>query len=160
MSLKQSLQIELNQLSVQGGRGTFSVSVVPGTLECEIEHLDQVGCAFQHLTLHSDRLAAAPVDQLKDLAQDLAGRVTYLLEPIGLFEIDSESCVVQLRSVPPSRHGHDASYFEVLAQKGGSVNLKRYEKKPKLPRQQVVAEVTREVLYKLSDDLVAAVEEF
>jgi hypothetical protein len=65
---------------------------------------------------------------------------------------------VQLRSSPPQQGDDGTSYYELMVRRGGDITLSRYQKQPGQIRQIVPANVTREVLQRLAEDFVAAVE--
>jgi len=148
---------------VLAGLGTFAggphtlVAAQPGErLECELTTLDRVGCEFTRFAYHTDRLAKATIDELKRVSEALAARLTYLLEPIKPIEQDAEGCVIQMRSLPPQRDADVTSYYEVLVRRGGELSLCRWAKAPGDVRQQLPAQVTREVFLRLVGDFSAA----
>jgi hypothetical protein len=121
-------------------------------LTAQIVALDALALAFDHLTLVSDSLATAPIEQLKKVADLLSKRLTYLLEPISPIEVDADQCVVQLRSNPPQRDDNGTRYYELLVRRGGEISLRRYQKQPGGVREAVPAQVTREVFLRLVSD--------
>ena len=125
-------------------------------LQAEIVALDTLACAFQFLGVELNALAAAPVTTLKQVAEQLSRRLTYLLEPITAVEIDADQCAIQLRSNPPQKDDNGASYYELLVKKGGLVSLSRYKKEPREARRLIPAQVTREVFLRLVDDFSKA----
>jgi len=156
-NLKTKAQTALEQIG--------SHADIPCRLECEtngqrlqaeIVALDTLACAFQYLGVELNSLAAAPVTTLKQVAEQLSRRLTYLLEPITAVEIDAEQCAIQLRSNPPQKDDNGASYYELLVKKGGLVSLSRYKKEPREARRLIPAQVTREVFLRLVDDFSKA----
>jgi hypothetical protein len=121
----------------------------------ELAALDTLGCVFTHFALESDKLANAPIGELKQVAETLSKRLSYLLEPIQPVEVDPEHCVVQLRSNPPQREPGRVSYYELLVRRGGHLSLCRYEKQAGQVREGVPAHVTREVFLRLVSDFSA-----
>ena len=105
----------------------------------------------------TDKLADASLDELKAISETLTGKLTYLLEPIGVVEADADRCSVQLRSSPPQKGEDGTSYYELMVRRGGDITLSRYSKKSGQLRQIVPAHVTREVLGRLADDFLTAV---
>ena len=125
-------------------------------LTCELSALESLACAFTRLSVASDGLADAAPQRLKDLGELLSKRLSYLLEPISPIEVDAEQCVVQLRSSPPQQGDGQSSYYELLVKKGGEIGLCRYTKPKGQPRQVSPAQLTREVLLRLTADFSAA----
>jgi hypothetical protein len=157
MSLKIQAQTVLSgAASFLQGHYTLQLAENNQSLESEIVTLDALALAFSHLTLTSAALAAAPIDQLKKVADALSKRLTYLLEPISPIEVDADQCVVQLRSNPPQRDDNGTQYYELLVRRGGELSLRRYQKQSGGTRQTVPAHVTREVFLRLVGDFAEA----
>ena len=127
-------------------------------LTCELSALESLGCAFTYLSVASDVLADATPKRLKELGELLSKRLSYLLEPISPIEVDTEQCVVQLRSNPPQKGDGQSSYYELLVHKGGQISLRRYTKPKGQPREVSTAHVTREVLLRLIGDFSAVLK--
>jgi hypothetical protein len=158
MSLKQQVQQALLNWPPFAGECRLLDAQEGGTrLQCRITALDRLACAFEQLQVHRPELAGASLDRLKQVADRLSARLTYLLEPIRILEADAEQCVVQLRSSPPDREAEAAFYYELLVRADGTLSLTRYAKHPGTPRQVTPAQVTHEVLLKLVADLAAVV---
>jgi len=154
MSLHEQLERQ-----IQGrNEGVRSITVEqdPRRLTCNFLSITPLACEFQTLRLQSDELASATIEQLTQISEDLAGRLTYLLESLGPVEIDRDQCVVQMRSVPPAKSDDGSTYYELLVRRGGSLNLCRYGKQPGQPRQVIPATLTQEVLVRLVGDFEAA----
>ena len=98
----------------------------------------------------------ASVD-LKVRAEQVAGRVTGLLETLCLVEVDLGRNVALLRSEQPGQRGDERFYYEVLLEGDGGSALRRYQTpRPGEPRRQQVAfTLTHEALAKLVGDLSA-----
>ncbi len=157
MSLKTQAQTVLSgAASFLQGRYTLQLAENHQSLESEIVTLDALALAFSHLTLTSAALAAAPIDQLKKVADALSKRLTYLLEPISPIEVDADQCVVQLRSNPPQRDDNGTQYYELLVRHGGELSLRRFQKQSGGVRQAISAHVTREVFLRMIGDFSEA----
>jgi hypothetical protein len=157
MSLQADIERELHRIQAVTGRGLLQIDTGSGRLEADLLAVDAVGCALETLAYTTTKLANASLDDLKRISQQLTGKLTYLLEPIGLVEADRDRAAIQLRSSPPKKGEDGTSYYELLIRRGGDVTLSRYQKKPGQIRQIVRANFTREVLVRLADDFVAAV---
>jgi hypothetical protein len=156
--IKADIQRELKRIQAVNGRGLLQVDADAGRLEADLQAVDAIGCSFLTLAYSTDKLAGATSDDLKAVSDALVEKLTYLLEPIGLVEVDQDRYAVQLRSNPPQKGDDGTSYYELLVRRGGDVMLSRYQKKSGQLRQIVPAHVTREVLQRLAEDFVAAVE--
>ena len=124
-------------------------------LRCELAALDTLACSFERIALRADRLAGNTPAQLKQVAEKLSQRLTYLLEPISPIEFDAQGCTVQMRSNPPRKDEDGTSYYELLVSHSGELSLCRYMRPPGGMRSIIPAHVTREVLLRIVDDFVA-----
>lgn len=97
------------------------------------------------------------IDQLKDWADRVAGRVTYLMEPLRVVEIDPVGVEVELRSTAPSQNPrtNTRAYYEVRLRRNGTLNLARvvFDNATRT-RQDDAFQMTRDVIERLTDDLV------
>lgn len=157
MTLRMLLNQELNHI---GAGGTTTVEVTAGSrrLTCDLVERNTLAVAFQALHVATPELAGATSSSLERMAKSLSERLTYLMEPIRPIEIDADACVAQLRSSPPQRDDDGRSYYELTVRRGGEISLVRFRKEPGTPRQQIAANVTREVLLRLVDDFEAVLE--
>jgi len=105
---------------------------------------------------------AAPADQdIRQWAQRIAARVTSLLEPLQVLEIDSPRHQALLRSAAPAEHQESVTYFEVILDGTTSAVVRRYQATSlqanagAAPRRtQVPFALTHEGLLKLVGDLL------
>lgn len=151
MNLKQQAETALAGFSADGGAGTLRLSDEQQRLTCELTALDRIACAFSYLTLESPALAESSLDRLREIAENLSARLTYLLEPIHPIETDPQGCVVQMRSSPPQQEEDHTCYYELLVRREG-LSLRRWKRELGEARAVVPAEVTREVLLRLIGD--------
>ena len=154
MTLRRQFDHELNQLGV-GGAATVDLTALSRRLTCDLVERNSLAVAFHTLRVATPELAAVSSASLERLVQDLSARLTYLMEPIRPIEIDADACVAQLRSSPPQRDDDGRSYYELTVRRGGEIALVRYRKEPGAARQQIPANITREVLLRLVDDFEA-----
>lgn len=157
MSIRTDIERELVRIQAVTGRGLLQVDSDAGRIEADLLAVDAIGCSFQTLGYSTSQLADATLDDLKQISMDLTAKLTYLLEPIGLVEADADRCSVQLRSNPPQKGEDGTSYYELLVRRGGDISLSRYQKRPGQMREIAPANVTREVLGRLAEDFVSAV---
>lgn len=156
MSWKQTLNHELDAMLSAAMPASLACDTPTGRLECDLASIDGIGCAFTKLALRADKLPNATVDELKQISEKLSQTINYLLEPISPIEIDSEGATVQMRSNPPQKDDDGTTYYELLVRRDG-LTLCRYSRVVGQSRQEVPANVTREVLTRLAGDFVAAV---
>src|SRR5262249_44148854 len=123
------------------------------TAGLQADRVEALSCRLWELTL-KPAAGAAPPD-LKARAEQLAARVTGLLEPLSLLEVDAAQGVAQLRSDKPGHWGDGQFYYEVLLHAGGGTSVRRYQApgKDQPRRQQVPFTLTHEALAKLVTDL-------
>jgi len=157
MNMKAQIQTELNRLAAQSGGGTqlLGLDTGAGRLDAELLAIDQLACSFNRFAYQADSLANASMDELKAIASALSNQLSYLLESISPIEIDSDACVVQMRSNPPTQDDDGTKYYELVVCRS-EISLCRFAKTPGQPRQVVPASVTREVFERLAEDFVAA----
>jgi hypothetical protein len=157
MTLRSKADAVLSSIaSFQDGEWIVECDEAGCALRCRLTALDTLGCAFQSFEVQSDVLSSASMDRLKQVAEVLSHRLTYLLEPISPIEVDAEQCVVQLRSNPPQKDENGTSYYELLVAAGGRLTLCRFNKPAGNPRHRIPAQVTREVFLRLVADFAAA----
>ena len=95
-------------------------------LTLNLTALDSVGLAFSALefttTSHPEEWSS---EALRNWGERLAGRVTYLMEPLKVFEVDAGGGEVQIRSQNPTSRGERRGYYEVRLFKQGSLRMER-----------------------------------
>ena len=119
-----------------------------------------MSCSVAQIDLYVPSLQNAAFDALKQWADDLSRRITYLLEQIAPLEYDPSGGQVLIRSDPPDQLADGAQFYEIVlsSQAGGNFRLRRYRSVKGQPgRDPVDLTVTHEVLLKLADDLAATV---
>ena len=157
MTLQNQFEQELLKLG-DGGPATVAVNDSPRHLSCGVVERNSLAVSFDRLRLATDELESADTAELERIGKALAGRLTYLMEPIAPIEIDAAACVVQLRSSPPQRDDDGRSYYELIVRRGGEIGLARFRKENGGARQQIAATVTREVLLRLVGDFCTVLE--
>jgi hypothetical protein len=117
---------------------------------------DEVGCLVWEVALQAGSPAGGP-DALPAWARRAAERVTCLLEPLEVYEVDGRRGEALLRSETPAERGDGASYYEVLLTGTGRVTVRRFQssRQPGQRRQQVAFPMTHEALARLTTDLTA-----
>lgn len=152
-----TLSYQLEQQLQAAGPGSATLTVQEGqeTAIVELSAVGSLGVSANRVVLKSKRLEALQTDKLREIADDLAKRVGYLLEAIAPIEIDDEACTIQMRSTPPYRAENATSYYEILVT-AGSITLRRYKKSRSAIRTPESFDLTRQVLSRLLDDFSAA----
>jgi hypothetical protein len=120
------------------------------------EQVDTLGCRLREVVL--TRLAPLGcTDSLADQASRIAARVSGLLEPLRLVEVDDEHALAQLRSDSPARRGENLQYYEVVRHADGTTRLGRYETSPTAGKRKAITfTLTHEALAKVVSDLASA----
>ncbi len=111
---------------------------------------DGLACRLWEVALNTH----APAE-VKAWAERVCSRVTGLLEPLRLVEVDGEQKTAQLRSEGPAERDGELFYYEVLLHGDGRAFLRRYRavRDGSKRREQVGFVLTHEVLAKLAGDL-------
>jgi hypothetical protein len=137
------------------GRAALEASGDGWSAAVAADCVEVVGCRLWELSLR--RTGETPAVELQARAEQVCQRVTGLLEPLRLVEVDAQSNTALLRSEQPGQVGGDRFYYEVLLHGDGGSVLRRYQTpqagQPR--RQQVAFALTHETLAKLVRDLTA-----
>jgi hypothetical protein len=157
MTLQNQFEQEILN-SGGGGPATVAVNDSPRQLSCDVVERNALAVSFNQLRLATVELASSNAAKLERIGKALAGRLTYLMEPIAPIEIDAAACVVQLRSNPPQRDDDGRSYYELTVRRGGEIALSRFRKDSGDARRPIAATVTREVLLRLVGDFCAVLD--
>jgi hypothetical protein len=99
---------------------------------------------------------------LSAAAAAIARRLSYLEEPLAVWELDGGERIVQLRSSPPQREGDELSYWEVTLSIGErpGARMLRYRWAPGMVEREVVAyPATFALIGRMADSLAAALED-
>lgn len=163
MSLSQTLSQELPRLVGLNSTQPTTVTL-PTTngvdMAIDFTVVDTLSCAFRELRMDVPHLAGASFAVLKQWADALSQKITYLLENIGPLEFDPTTQQVLIRSRSPDVRSGGAKYYEVLlqCQSAGRFYLRRFHSDPaQSGRDQVDLAMTHETLMKLVEDLLATV---
>ena len=155
MSLAENLLEKLVKWRPAGDRATLEVTDAQTTWTAVLtgDCVDQVGCRLWEVALRREK---PPEDDLAARAAAVAGRVTGLLEPLRVLEVDAGRAAL-LRSDAPGHYGDGRFYYEVTLQADGAAAVRRYQApsdgEPR--RQQATFNLTHEALGKLVSDLTA-----
>lgn len=118
---------------------------------------DELGCLVWELTAQRSAPLAVDAAGLRAWADGVAARVTGLLEPLRVVEVDAPRLQAQLRSQNPIPRDEQSFYYEVILQAAGTALLRRYQAgQAGTPRAQAAFPLTHEALAKLAADLTGA----
>ncbi len=129
-------------------------------VQLDFVEVDRLSCALQEIRLNIPSMAQATPDLLREWADALCRRITYLLENMGPMEFEPDAGKILIRSTIPTQNSAARLFYEVLlhANTGGSFSLKRYESVKGQPgRVAVDMKLTHEVLSRLVRDLVETI---
>ncbi len=128
------------------------------TVAVTADAADTVGCRLTELAVAGPAPAKpATAADLKRWASRVVDRVTGLLEPLKLIEVDATRSEAVLRSETPALRGTSVEYYEMLLRGRQAATLKRY-KAPRSragKRRAVPFALTHEAIAKLAGDLTA-----
>ena len=126
--------------------------VVRLTAECQA----QLGCSLWEMAVDRTGAPAPAGDTVGRWADRIAGRVTGLLEPLAVLEVDTTRDEALLRSNEPSRRKDDLHYYEVLLKGTRQATVQRYRATHAgQRREQIPFALTHETVAKLAADLTA-----
>ena len=161
MTLSTELRKELTRLVGTSVPTQVSVTDAAGLrLSIDFASVDSMSCSVTQIELFVPSLQNAAFDALKQWADSLRQRITYLLEQIAPLEYDPSAGQVLIRSNPPDQLPDGAQFYEIVlsSQAGGNFVLRRYRSVKGQPgRDPVDLTITHEVLLKLADDLAATI---
>ncbi len=136
---------------------SVTVEEGPHRLTLHLQALDTVGLACTALEFTTSSRAEWTSEALRGWGERLAGRVSYLMEPLKVLEIDPAGGEVQIRSQNPTTRSEQRGYYEVRLFKQGALRLERFAfDEATRQRRPIACQFTREVLERLADDIAAS----
>jgi hypothetical protein len=159
MSLSKKIAAALDEnTKVHAPPCEVGVEDASSRLTLHLSALDSVGLAFSTLEFTTTSRPEWTSEALRTWGERLAGRVTYLMEPLKVFEVDAGGGEVQIRSQSPTARAEQRGYYEIRLFKQGSLRMERHAfDETSRQRRTVPCQLTREVLERLADDLTASV---
>jgi hypothetical protein len=159
MTLAETLLPKLADWQPAGeGRHTVAIALPAHgwSVQLSAERVDTVGCRLTDVDAARTNPLPEDAAVLEAQVRKAAGRVTGLLEPLRLVEIDRGHHVALLRSDAPANKGDTVAYYEVRFQGRNRMTLARFQATKGSPahRKQVPFALTHEALAKVVDDLV------
>jgi hypothetical protein len=159
MSLSRKIAAALDEnTKVHAPPCEVTVEEGPHRLVLDLTALDTVGVAFDSLEFATTSRPEWTSDALRAWADRLAGRVTYLMEPLKVLEVDAAGGEVHIRSQSPTARAEQRSYYELRLFKRGTLRMERCTfDEASRRRRRIPCQLTREVLERLADDIAASV---
>jgi len=156
MSLSQKIVAALDAAqSPSAVPGTVSATESGHDLSIDVTACGPVGFAFSSLAFFTPARAGLSPEALRGWADQLASRITYLMEPLVVVEHDPLSGEVELRSELPTARGEARSYYEIVLDNQAKLSLSRVAFDDASRRRRPAhCQMTREVLERLTDELV------
>jgi hypothetical protein len=156
MTLAERLLPRLNDWKPAGdGRHSTSESFPEAgwTVQLCADKADSLSCLVWELAL--TRTTEPPAGMtLKSWAEAVAVRVTGLMEPLKVHEVDDTRSEAVLRSEAPAKKGDALAYYEVRLHGRGKAVVRRFKaSKAAAGREQVAFALTHEVIAKLAGDV-------
>jgi hypothetical protein len=151
MTLEKTLRHQLNNPEPGG----FHVSLAGWDITLAADRQDSLSCSLKELTLARN----TPIqEELHAWATRLANRVTGLMEPLKIVEIDQPLGKALLRSEAPAANDGKAFYYELLLERTTrtSASLHRYagDLNGVEKREAVPFVLTHDAVVKLASDIV------
>jgi hypothetical protein len=146
------------EVDAQAGPGKVTVADGPYHLSLKLTAASPVGIAFDALEFADETAAGRSADALRAWGGRLASRLTYLMEPLVVLEVDDQAGEAELRSKSPTVSDGVQSYYEIRLHRAGMLGLRRVAfSESNRRRMPVSCQLTREALDRLANDLVATV---
>jgi hypothetical protein len=94
-------------------------------LSLQLTAAGPVGLAFENLEYAAADRSERSTEALRAWADRLAAKLTYLMEPLVVLEVDPVAGEAELRSQSPTARGDLRAYYEVRLNKTGTLRLSR-----------------------------------
>ena len=143
-----------------GTENTLLVQDAPLRAKLEFSDHDRYSLTLRELTVGAG--GAGPSDArayLSARAAEVARRLSFLEEPLAVWELDGGERVAQLRSSPPQREGDTVAYWEVTLWSGDEPGARavRYQWSPGMAEREVLAyPATFALIARMADGLADA----
>jgi len=153
MMLAEILLPKLSEWRPAGaGRHSWAQSADGWSIHLAADKADSLSCLVWELALSRD--GTPPTDlTLAGWAAGVVDRVSGLMEPLKVYEIDATRDVAILRSESPTRKGDVRTYYEVVLTGLNRAVVHRYSGSSTPGREQIAFALTHEVLTKLAGDI-------
>lgn len=159
MTLDETLLTSLSDWQPTGdGPHAYSDNTAGGwTVGLSADKADTVGCALTELSVNRPSMPTTAAE-LTNWAVRCADRVTGLLEPLKLIEVDAGRSEAILRSDAPAVRGDDLRYYELHLRGKHQATLRRYQasRTGSGARKAVPFALTHEAIAKVVADVTAS----
>ena len=153
MMLAEILLPKLSEWRPAGaGRHSWGQSADGWSIHLAVDKADSLSCLVWELTLSRDGTSPAGLT-LAGWAAGIADRVSGLIEPLKVYEVDTTSNVAILRSESPTRKGDARTYYEVVLHGLTRALVRRHSGSSTPGREQIAFALTHEVVTKLAGDI-------
>jgi hypothetical protein len=153
MMLAEILLPKLSEWRPSGaGRHSWAHSAAGWSIHLAVDKADSLSCLVWELALSRDGTAPAGLT-LASWARDVVDRVSGLMEPLKIYEVDTTRDVAILRSESPTRKGDARTYYEVVLHGLTRAVVRRYSGSSTPGREQIAFALTHEVVTKLAGDI-------
>ncbi len=154
MTLENKLLKKLAEAPPTGERHELIVSEGAWTAHLDFERRDEMSGRLREVCL---RRQSAGTGNVQAWADRIAGRVTGLLEPLKVIEVDVPKDEALLRSTNPTEKNDEVFYYEVRLRGTSQATLQRYQHRQQSgkKRLQVPFALTHETLAKFAADVTA-----
>ena len=162
MSLSKQFTEQMRALAAEDDRAPVS-EVTVGPLRVRVSDIDRHSATLEELTLEAT--VPANVDSreyLSGRAAAVTRRLSFLEEPLAVWELDGSEGVAQVRSNPPQREGEEISYWEVQIHTAEqpTASMGRYRWTPDMTERETVPyPATFSQLGRIAEALEAALNE-
>jgi hypothetical protein len=124
-----------------GAENSLLVLDAPLRAQLEFSDYDRYSVALRALTIGAGGTAPLDArDYLSATAAEIARRLSFLEEPLAVWELDGRERMAQLRSSPPLREGDTVAYWEVTLSAGDEPGARavRYQWSPGMAEREVL----------------------
>jgi hypothetical protein len=157
MTLENTLLEKLSEWQPSPGRHELHVADGGWSATVTADRSDALGCLLWELRLQRDGTAEIDVQKWAVAA---AERVSGLMQPLKVVEVDALRNQAQLRSDCPAERGGKRLYHELLLSGIGHAVLRRFQTtNGTTGREQVAFAVTHEAVARLAGDVASAAAE-
>jgi hypothetical protein len=120
------------------------------------DHAESLGCKATEITVRRPASKSPTAAELTQWAVRSTKRVTGLLEPLRLLEVDAGRSEAILRSDPPAARGSQVDYYELRLRGTHEASLHRFHAdRTGGQREAIPFALTHEAIAKIAEDLTA-----